>query len=55
MRLFAPLPLVACAAVAPDKALDALPADADQAVVVRAAAAGRCEASWQAWERAGGG
>lgn len=53
--LFASLPFAACAAVAPDPALGALPADAGQAVVVRAAAAGRCEAAWQAWERAGDG
>lgn len=53
--LLASLPLAACAAVAPDPALAALPADAAQAVVVRAQGAGRCDASWQEWERAGGG
>jgi L,D-peptidoglycan transpeptidase YkuD (ErfK/YbiS/YcfS/YnhG family) len=53
--LLAFLPLAACAVVAPDPALGALPADAAQAVVVRAVAAGRCDASWQTWERAGSG
>jgi L,D-peptidoglycan transpeptidase YkuD (ErfK/YbiS/YcfS/YnhG family) len=53
--VFAAVPFAACAAVAPDPVLGALPADAAQAVVVRATAAGRADAAWQAWERARSG
>lgn len=49
------LPLAACATVAPEPALAALPADVAQACVVRTSPGARTDAQWQAWERAGAG